>query len=631
MQCVSRTISKYNWRRTEFSNQYFYHHGYYDYADREFRGFGRVDQVDAETFGEFAAGNIHSPYITDDKLLYQPPMMTKTWFHTGAFLDKEKILSQFVHEYFAPVSTSFSENKLPEPDLNSLGLSVAEYKEALRSCKGMMLHQEVYDLDADELNADEPEDKKYTPVKLFTTALHNCTIQLLQPKMENLHTVFLTTESEAITYNYESDLSNTEILPDPRITHTFNLQTDEFGNVLQAMAVVYPLFGRHEYATLPADAEVLIANVQQERHLSYTVNKFTNDVIDDHNTDYRLWLPCEVKTYELTGLKPPGTDFYFSIKQLREAELESVAEIPYHHLPDDLFVQKRLIENVRILFFKVDLSGPELFGVLNPLALPYETYKLALTTDLLNSILEEKLSALKEDDETEEQRQNRILSVGGYHFENNTWWICSGIAGFEDAAAEHFYLPEKYTDPFNNVTTLQFDEYDLYIKSSDDPVGNHTEVVRFDYRVLAPSKMRDINNNESEILFDIIGMPAAMALKGKGDEGDHLTGVSAEIETNELIHFFTDEIYDEAKARSFLGNATARHVYYLGEETAADGTITYGNHPACAAGITREKHVAQLAAGEISPVQIAFPYSDGSGTVIAAKVPAEPDKDGNPQ
>ena len=34
------------------------------------------------------------------------------------------------------------------------------------------------------------------------------------------------------------------------------------------------------------------------------------------------------------------------------------------------------------------------------------------------------------------------------------WWMRSGVAGFADDAAEHFYLPERYTDPFGNTTTL---------------------------------------------------------------------------------------------------------------------------------------------------------------------------------
>ena len=96
------------------------------------------------------------------------------------------------------------------------------------------------------------------------------------------------------------------------------------------------------------------------------------------------------------------------------------------------------------------------------------------------------------------------------------YWIRSGIAGFDNDAAVHFYLPEKYTDPFGNITTLNTIKYDLYIQKSTDALGNETIVERFDYRVLAPLEIKDINENLSEVGFDILGMPVAMAVKGKG-------------------------------------------------------------------------------------------------------------------
>ncbi|MEO8173884.1 MAG: SpvB/TcaC N-terminal domain-containing protein, partial [Sediminibacterium sp.] len=619
VQVVTKVITTDKWRQTRFTNQYTYHHGYYDFGEREFRGFGRVDQADIETFGEFLQGNKESPYISGDFTLYQPPVLTKTWFHTGAFINKEKVLSQFREEYFIPASEVFHENTLPEPDLEAGNLTIEEWKEALRSCKGMSLRQEIFELDADQL-----EVQNIVPVKLFSTACSNCHIKLLQPKSENPHAVFLTTGSETITYNYELNLRQEEIIIDPRIAHTLNLQTDEFGNVIEAMAVVYPRIGRHADDSLPEGAEELIAAMQKQQHISYSVNAFTNDVIT--NTDYRLRLPCGAKTFELTGLSP-AYGSYFSLEELRSVTSGDINEIPYHNLPTNASLQKRMVQSVQMKYFKPDLKTPEDFGVLNHLALPYETYTLALTRDLLNAVLGEKLPALREAGESYYAMLDRVLSKGGYHKENDTWWIRSGIAGFATDAADHFYLPEKYTDPFDNVTALQFDEYDLYIKASDDQLSNHTEVLQFDFRVLAPSQMQDINNNISEVLFDIIGMPAAMALKGKGSEADNLDNVTAQIEEAALIDFFTAIVYHEAQGQSFLGNATARYVYYLGEVTTGE-TITYGNHPACAAGITREKHVAQLGDGEISPVQVAFEYSDGSGTVIAIKVPAEPETDG---
>ncbi|NCC95050.1 MAG: toxin, partial [Opitutae bacterium] len=179
-----------SWRETRFSSTYSYHHGYFDGEEREFRGFGRVEQTDIEDFGRFADGNAASPYISDDRTLYQPPVKTVTWFHTGAFVDRERILSQFAGEYFPAwfealrpgiqVLGDFREHDLPEPDLATQGLSAGEWREALRACKGMTLRQEVYELDVETL-ADGEERR----VRLFSTAYHNCHIQRLQPQDTN--------------------------------------------------------------------------------------------------------------------------------------------------------------------------------------------------------------------------------------------------------------------------------------------------------------------------------------------------------------------------------------------------------------------------------------------------------------
>ena len=39
----------------KLTTEYRYHHGYWDGAEREFRGFGRVEQLDTEIFEEFNA------------------------------------------------------------------------------------------------------------------------------------------------------------------------------------------------------------------------------------------------------------------------------------------------------------------------------------------------------------------------------------------------------------------------------------------------------------------------------------------------------------------------------------------------------------------------------------------------
>ncbi len=47
------------------------------------------------------------------------------------------------------------------------------------------------------------------------------------------------------------------------------------------------------------------------------------------------------------------------------------------------------------------------------------------------------------------------------------YWIRSGVAGFAPDAAAHFFLPERYTDAFDNLTRLEFDG--RYDSSSVEP------------------------------------------------------------------------------------------------------------------------------------------------------------------
>jgi RHS repeat-associated protein len=392
--------------------------------------------------------------------------------------------------------------------------------------------------------------------------------------------------------------------------------------------------GRFEDNSLRDEDQELIRQVQGERHLVYTENRFTNDIAAESDS-YRLRLPCEVKTYELTGVVPSG-EFYFTLNELRNTNIASaVSDIGYHVTPNRTTPQKRLVEQVRMLYFSENLTTPLPFGQLNALGLPYETYKLALTDDLLTAVLGEQLN-------TEARSHLVTANLSGYlsgadladrfpgEPTRGQYWIRSGIAGFADDAADHFYLPERYTDPFGNTTTLVYDRRDLYIQSSTDPVGNTTTVEVFDFRVLAPRRLRDINGNVSEVMFDVLGMLAAMAVLGKGSQGDNLLGFDEALlhpDLATLIRFFTEE-YNEAEARRLLGNATARHLYYFGEQQEADGTMTYNHHPACAAGLVREVHVAE--GGADSPLQAGFEYSDGMGAVLVKKVQAEPEADGQP-
>lgn len=652
VHCVEKVTVRDIWRQTEFASTYSYHHGYFDGIEREFRGFGRVEQRDVETYGKFMQGNAASPYITNDHDLYQPPIKTVTWYHTGAAFDRQRILSAFKDEYY-PIP-GFTEHQLPEPTLTPTDLSAEEWREALRACKGMVLRQEVFELDVDAL-----AQEKEVPVRLYTTAYHNSAINRLQPLGINRHAVFLMTESEAITYNYELDLLQMSLNPDPRIAHTLNLQFDAYGRALQSVAVVYPRLVPFEDPAnlLTVQRRDLIRNVQSERHIAYTETHFTAELPDDPD-QYRLPAPCEVLTYELTGSDStngfvPSVGLYFSLDDLRAFKLsetlpdqgpKSVVPLAYHEQPTNDTAHKRLIEWVRMLYWKDDLTGPKPFGTNAWLGLSYETYKLALTRDLLGAVFGSKLTP-------EVFTALNTTTISGYTAGTalssaltNQWWMRSGVAGFTSDAAQHFYLPERYTDPFGNETILQYDgKYDLFIQSSTDALGNsigialdHLGNKRFDYRVLAPMEMVDANGNRSEVAFNILGMVVASAVKGKGAEADDLIAFDdalLNLSAAAVQDFCTNATMNEQTAKAWLGNASARFVYHFGEERNVQGIfIKWEGSPAGACGIVRERHAGKVVLDLLreNPLQVSLECSDGDGNVLMKKVQAEPEQEGGP-
>jgi RHS repeat-associated protein len=677
VHCVSKVTVYDAWRNTTFSSTYSYHHGYFDGPEREFRGFGRVEQIDLDAYGLDA--NIASPWVTDDRRLFQPPIKTVTWFHVGAAIDQQRIVGHFLAEYFPrryagrlPAGAgAFREKPLPEPELPA-ELSAQEWQEALRACKGMVLRQEIYELDLDDLVG---PGRRQREVRLYSVATHNCEIQRLQPKGANQHAVFLVTESEAITYHHELPIASGSVLlsPDPRIAHTLNLRHDAYGNLEQAVAIGYPRWTAGRYPGLPDPAR--IAAVQDELHLAYTEARTTSDaLLAARDNDllsplrhHRLRLPCETRTYEITGLARPA-DFYFEIDDLRRHQLSedqqrfpatgalteqrTLRNLQYHQQPSDGTPHRRIVEHRRTLYFNdaaddAPPTDPRPFGQLGPRGLKYEDYGLALTDALLTAVFGDKLDWVAQASPPGAQARScrQLLqepsrsgyvpgTAPGLGGTADQLWMRSGIAGFASDAYAHFFLPESYIDPFDNTTTLRFDPLDLYIKDSTDAKGNTTRVERFDYRVLAPSELVDANGNHTEVAHDLLGMVVAMAVKGKKVPGnwqaDHLDGFGFALrnpdpaQVNAFCRTRNFQTTQEQTARGWLGTATARFVVHFGGPYDAEGKPLPDARMASACAIQRETHVGKLAAGQQTRLQIALECSDGSGAVLMQKAQAEP-------
>ena len=373
--------------RTRFVTRYAYHHGYFDGVEREFRGFGMVEQFDTEEFAVLSASGTLPEAVNLDAASHVPPAVTRTWFHTGAYVEGAQIARQFEHEYYLEgdgmllpdtiLPTTFTRQDGSE---QPWALSPDELREACRALKGAMLRQEIYAQDGSAA-ADRP----------YSVSERNYSIALLQPCGVNQHAVFFTHARETMDMQYERMLYevNGQPVADPRVTHAMTLEVDGFGNVLQSVAIGY---GRRY-----DDADPLLTPQDRAKQhsalITYTENGYTKAV--DEDAAYRAPLPCEARTYELTGYAPTGPAGRFQRGDFVQPAPKNPpgpplilifdSEIAYEAQPTN-GKQRRLIEHGRTLYRKDDLTGPLPFGQSGALALPFESYTLAFTPGLVRTI-----------------------------------------------------------------------------------------------------------------------------------------------------------------------------------------------------------------------------------------------------
>lgn len=462
--------------------RYRYHHGAYDGKEREFRGFGRVDQEDAESFLDYMKGG-PAPVASEK---FQPPTLTKTWFHTGLYVEGNDISAHFAEEYYSgdPQAWLLPDTVLPT------GLAPEEHREAVRALKGGILRQELYALDG------TPES-----VHPYSVAEGNFSVRLVQPGEGRRSGVFLTHPRETLRLHYERDPD------DPRINHEMTLAVDDFGNVTRSAAVVYP----RRVAAFPEQGAVLATVSEAE-----FINKPHEDVW------YRVGLSCETRTYELAGMAAPA-NAPFSMDAL-ESAFQNAVEVPYEDgtPPPPGQMKRRLIERVRTVFSKNDQTGPLPLGELESLALPYRTFKMVFTPGLLTAVYGHHL--------TGPDLENQLRQEGKYVLWDGAWWVPSGRQTY---SAAQFYLPVRFMDPFIEPHHLayvtEYDPYALMVEKTRDPLNNEMTALN-NYRVLAPWLVTDVNQNRSGVRFDLLGLVTCSAVMGKAGahEGDALDTASSE-------------------------------------------------------------------------------------------------------
>jgi len=568
--------------RTTVVRTYSYHHGYYDGVEREFRGFGRVDQLDADSLpAQSGSGTFTSPPAGGPEFAL-PPVRTRTWYHTGAWFAAEDIGSRLAAEYYHldPQAAHLGRTLLPA------GASPEELREACRALRGQVLRTEVY--------AEDAADESIHP---YAATEHRYQVVMLQPTSRAQanpareprglsYAAFRWHEIEALSCAYERDPA------DPRVSHQLSLEVDDYGSVTKQATVGYP-------RRAPLFAQ------QSSPLITYQEHDFIN--VDGQASWYRLGLPVETRGYELTGIVPsPGTALFEPGSLLAAAS--AAAEVPYERQPAPAGPRKRLYNRTRIYYRRKDLSGPLAKGQVEPLAVVDASYQLMYTPGLLTQVFGPKIPFA--DVTALLTGSGGLVDLDG----DGSLWAPTARAFYSPDpahpdpayASAHFYLPQGETDPWGNISRIGYDPHKLLVVEATDAARNLTTAL-LNYRVLAPWLVTDPNLNRRGIRFDPLGMVTASAALGKllpdgSDEGDHL-----------------DLNTDEPSAAD---DPSEKYDYHL------DAYRTWAHdpsrdplrpQPAWSHVATRVRHRDPL-----SPWLQRFFYSDGFGRAALTKVQAEP-------
>lgn len=160
---VVDTISK-----GELTTEYSYHHGYWDGGEREFRGFGRVDQRDTEAFERYNATVLHpmDTFNAVSQKFFSPPIESRTWFHLGSVGDETGDWQEtdFSGEYWSEHAQMLDRPPAMIAFIKELPRRVK--RNALRALRGRILRTELYALDSTAR-----DDRPYT----ITEYLHGVT------------------------------------------------------------------------------------------------------------------------------------------------------------------------------------------------------------------------------------------------------------------------------------------------------------------------------------------------------------------------------------------------------------------------------------------------------------------------
>ncbi|MGV9884680.1 SpvB/TcaC N-terminal domain-containing protein [Streptomyces sp. NPDC003006] len=456
VQVIAATVAHDSVACTAVHATYRYRHGYFDGVEREFRGFGYVEQRDALT--------------TSTGELHQPPAVVKRWQHLGWCPSRNRLGTPYADEYGGPPL-------LPGAQLPA-GLTPAEEHEAARALRGQPLRTETY--------AEDGTPKEHLSYHIVESSPR---LRLVQPRGTARHAVLYVHPGETLTVYTERQVD------DPRTVHELTLDVDAWGNVLRTARIAYP-------RKSPADAE--------QGRLRISVGERTVANVTDAADRWRIGVPVESRDYEIGGLAPEVPGEPFAVEHLLTGLTQAARhEVPYHEELSLLEPQHRLVARTLITYTSDDLSDELPLGVTGLRALPWRSYRLALGPGQTAALYGDRVT----DADLREAGYARRAEGPGWwapsarqvpdagEFYLPTLYVDPFDAEWETEYDPHHLMPVRVYDPLRNTVEARPHYRVLRPWLLTDPNGNRS-AVRFDAlgMVVATAVMGKEGSTDGDVL-----------------------------------------------------------------------------------------------------------------------------------
>lgn len=458
-----------------------YRRGVYDSVEREFRGFGLLIQTDNPTAGLDAQAS-----------LYNPPILTKTWFHTGQVIDPLNLdYDQSDKAAIALKKTILSLDKNPMPPDVAAGMANSRQREFARALSGRTLRVETFGLDKEN-------DKQKPP---YSVVHHRYRLVELQSMgMYQPYSIVQPLIAESIRYQYE------RIPEDPRCSHTINLEWDAYGHLTHGVEISY---ARRK---TPADTSPY-TNVWQNRwwndshdeeqqyyYVSETKAQFIHVITDDAQL---LGLPFLQRTNALklpkaplTGGLSPGAIDHEQLLELSVSQSWKTMQVmtglsaQRYRKPDadsnckegEASIEGLIAFQETAEFNDVALAAYNVLKATTP--------SFDMPQQLQSSGYQKMPIALPTDNRWDER--------------NQLWSARRGFITYDNLAG--FYRPLTVRkSQKQGLTTLTSDPYCCLTATIKLPDQCTTHLSRIDYRTLQPTRLIDPNANIHETQYSALG------------------------------------------------------------------------------------------------------------------------------